>query len=156
MPVLTEQIETPLPVDEAFAFVADFANASHWDPGVAWATATEQGPPAVGARYQLGVHVGGRVTPMQYTITQLDPPHRVVLAGEGSGVVATDDISFEAIDGGTLVSYTADIRLTGPLRVLTPFLGRAFRRIATQAREGLQRSLDERAAAKPSGTGTAA
>jgi carbon monoxide dehydrogenase subunit G len=156
MPILREHIETRLPLDEAFAFVADFANASRWDPGVAWSEPVEPGQPAVGTRYRLGVRVAGRVAPMDYTITRLDPPNRVVLAGEGAGVVATDDIAFQAVDGRTVVSYTADIRLTGVRRLFTPFAGGAFRRIATGAREGLQRALDERAAGRRSGTEAAA
>ena len=30
---ITEHIETPLAPAAAFAFIADFANAMHWDPG---------------------------------------------------------------------------------------------------------------------------
>ena len=35
MPILRERLETALPIEDVFAFVADFANASRWDPGVA-------------------------------------------------------------------------------------------------------------------------
>jgi carbon monoxide dehydrogenase subunit G len=145
MAVLREQIDTALELDDAFAFVADFANAAQWDPGVAASEALDGGPLRVGARYLLGVRMGGRVAPMTYTITQLDPPRRVVLAGEGAGVRAIDDISFEATGSGTRISYVADIRLTGVLRLLAPFAGASFRRIAADARGGMQRALDARA-----------
>jgi carbon monoxide dehydrogenase subunit G len=149
MPVLREQIDTPLPVDEAFAFVADFANAARWDPGVASSERLDAGPVGVGARYRLGIRMGGRVTPMEYEITTFEPARRVVLAGSGSGVVAVDDIRFEAApDGGTRVDYVADIRLTGVMRLLAPFTGGAFARIARNARDGMQRALDQRAGAR--------
>jgi carbon monoxide dehydrogenase subunit G len=148
MAVLREQIETPLGIDDAFAFVADFANAARWDPGVATSERVGEGPVQVGARYRLGVRMGGRVASMEYVITRLDRPRRVVLAGEGSGVSAIDDISFEATDAGTTIHYTADIRLRGVMRLLTPFAGGAFRRIAQNARAGMQRALDLRAAAR--------
>jgi len=54
---LDRQIETRLGTDEAFAFVADFANAMHWDPGVATSEAVDQGPVGVGSRYRLGVRL---------------------------------------------------------------------------------------------------
>ena len=91
--------------------------------------------------------MAGRVVPMEYVITTWQPPYRVVLAGSGSGVTATDDIRFEATPSGTRIDYTADIRLRGLLRLVTPFAGGAFARIARDARDGMQRTLDRRAAA---------
>ena len=32
---LNERIQTPLPIEDAFAYLADFANSEEWDPGVA-------------------------------------------------------------------------------------------------------------------------
>ena len=147
MAILRERIETRLGLEPAFAFVADFANAQAWDPGVASSVRIDPGPVAVGARYRLGVRMGGRVAPMEYVITKLEPNRRVVLEGRGSGVVATDDIAFEPTSTGTAITYVADIRLQGLLRLLAPFAGGAFARIATNARNGMQRALDERATA---------
>lgn len=148
MAVIRERIDTALGIDDAFAFVADFANAAQWDPGVASSEQVGDGPVRVGARYKLGVRIGGRVAPMDYTITQLDAPRRVVLTGEGSGVAAVDDIVFEPAGTGTTIRYTADIQLRGLMRLLTPFAGGAFQRLGENARDGMQRALDERAAAR--------
>jgi carbon monoxide dehydrogenase subunit G len=148
MAVLRERIDTALGIEDAFAFVADFANAAQWDPGVATSEQVGTGPIRVGARYRLGVRMGGRVARMDYTITRLDAPTRVVLTGEGSGVHAIDDISFEPAGNGTTIRYTADIQLRGVMRLLTPFAGGAFRRLAENARAGMQRALDERASAR--------
>jgi carbon monoxide dehydrogenase subunit G len=147
MTILRERIETALPIDEAFAFVADFANAAHWDPGVASAERIDAGPLGVGARYRLGVRMGGRVAPMDYEVTAFEPLRRVVLAGTGSGVEAEDEIVFEATPAGTRIDYTADIRLRGVMRLAGPFAGGALARIARDARDGMQRALDRRAAA---------
>jgi carbon monoxide dehydrogenase subunit G len=145
MPRLHETIETTLPVEETFAFVADFANSQHWDPGVATSERIDAGPVGTGARYKLGVRLRGRVAPMEYRITTYEPPRRVILTGEGSNVRAVDDISFEPTATGTRVSYTADIRLTGWMSLVAPFVGGAFEKITRDAMGGMQRSLDERA-----------
>jgi carbon monoxide dehydrogenase subunit G len=142
---LHETIETPLPIDEAFAFVADFANARLWDPGVASSERIDSGPVGVGSRYRLGVRMRGRVAPMEYRITTFEAPHRVVLHGEGSSVFAVDEIRFEPAGAGTRVDYTADIRLGGLLRLASPFAGGAFEKIAKDALGGMQRALDQRA-----------
>lgn len=148
MAVLRERIETRLGIDEAFAFVADFGNASAWDPGVATSERVNGSEPRVGSRYQLGVRMSGRVVPMEYEITRLERPGRVVLRGSGSGVDAIDDIAFEATPTGTRIEYVADIRLQGLMRLVAPFAGGAFRKIAENARNGMQRKLDELADAR--------
>jgi carbon monoxide dehydrogenase subunit G len=142
---LHESLDTSLPADAAFAFIADFANSSQWDPGVAWAKPLTQGPVQVGSVYQLGVRMGSRVTPMEYRITTLEPGRRVVLEGKGSGVEATDDIRFSPIATGTRIDYSADIRLRGWLRLVAPFAGGAFAAIARNARAGMLKTLDEMA-----------
>jgi carbon monoxide dehydrogenase subunit G len=144
MPILREQLQTDLPIEDAFAFIADFANASRWDPGVASAERIDgDGAAQVGSTYRLGIRMGGDVRPMEYRIVQLQPSRRVVLTGQGSGVQAVDDIRFEARDGGTHIDYVADIRLTGLRRLVAPFAGGTFARVARDARDGMQRTLDE-------------
>ena len=143
---LTEQIQTSLPIDDVFAFVADFANSMYWDPGVATSERIDAGPVGLGARYRLGVRMCGRVAPMEYRITTFEAPRRVVLTGEGSGVSAIDEIRFEPAGTGTRIDYTADIRLGGLMRLAQPLLGGAFAKIARDALDGMQRALDARAA----------
>lgn len=147
MTKLHERIQTTLPIGETFAFIADFANASQWDPGVATSERIDAGPVGLGARYRLGVRMAGRVAPMEYRITTFEAPTRVVLTGEGSNVSAVDEIRFEATPAGTTIDYTADIRLGGWMRFIQPFVGGAFEKIAKNALGGMQRALDERAGA---------
>jgi carbon monoxide dehydrogenase subunit G len=151
MPILRETIHTTLGPDEAFAFVADFANAQVWDPGTATSERIDDGPVGVGARYRLGVRMRDRVVPMEYRITALDAPRRVVLVGAGSGVRATDDITFAPTGRGTRIEYVAEIHLSGWMRLLEPFVGGAFAKIGRAARDGMQRTLDERARALGAG-----
>ena len=151
MTVLHETIETSLPIDEAFAYVADFANAQEWDPGVATADRLDSGPVGLGSRYRLGVRMGRRVAPMEYRISVFEPSTRVVLVGSGSGVSAVDEIRFERTASGTLVDYTADIRLGGVLRLIQPLLGRAFANLGRNAVEGMVRTLEARAASDLAG-----
>jgi dehydrogenase/reductase SDR family member 12 len=149
---LHEEIETPLPLDVAFPFVADFANSSRWDPGVRSSERLDPGPLAVGARYALVVRMGGRFAPMEYRVSALEPMSRVVLTGSGSGVAAVDEIRFERSGTGTHIDYVADIRLGGLLRLVQPFLGGSFRKIAKDALAGMEKTLSEMAARETAGS----
>ncbi len=140
---LHETIQTALTAEEAFALVADFANAQDWDPGVATSQRIDPGPVGVGARYRLGIRMRGRIAPMEYKITTFEFPRRVILTGTGSNISAVDEIRFEPEGSGTRIEYTADIRLGGWMRLVEPLAGGAFRKIARDALDGMQHFLDE-------------
>jgi carbon monoxide dehydrogenase subunit G len=151
---LNERIETTLPIEAAFAYIADFANSQEWDPGVETAERIDDGPVGIGTRYRLGVRLGGRVAPMEYRISTFEPPNRVVLVGSGSGVSAVDEIRFMRAGTGTTIDYTADIRLGGLLRLAQPFLGGTFARVARKAADGMSQTLADRARAAAEGSAT--
>lgn len=142
---LVEQVTTRLPAEAAFAYVADFSRQAEWDPNTRSARRVDEEPLGVGARFALEVNVGGRSAPMEYRITEYDPPHKVVLIGEGSGVWSSDEISFTAIPGGTRVDYVAEIKLRGILGLAQPLMGRAFEKIARGAAEGMRAALEAQA-----------
>ena len=143
-----ERLETVLPIEAAFDYVADFANSQSWDPGTDWSrrTAAEDGPVQAGSTFELGVKMGGRVAPMTYRITHFERPTRVVLEGVGSGVTSIDDIRFESSGNATAIDYAADIRLGGLLRLAQPFLGGRFERIGKDAAAGMAATLGALAA----------
>lgn len=149
MPRLHETIETSLPPQDTFAFIADFANSQVWDPGTVSSKRIGGTSVGAGTSYALTVKVGRGTAPMVYTIETYEPDTRVVLRGEGKTVTALDDIRFApTADGGTRVDYTADIELKGWMRLLTPFLRGAFKQLGDDARTGMTAALAERAASR--------
>jgi hypothetical protein len=85
----------------------------------------------------------GRRIPLEYRITEFDRPARVVLAADDAAVRSTDEIRFVATDGGSRITYEAELRLKTPFgRVLDPLLALAFRRIGDRAAAGLRAALN--------------
>jgi dehydrogenase/reductase SDR family member 12 len=146
MPIVKETVTTSMPIEAAFAYVADFENIVEWDPGVIAARKTTNAPAAVGVAYDLDLNYGGSDMAMTYTITEFDPPRLVILEGDGPRSGAVDRIAFTSVDGGTRIDYEADIRLKGLFRFAEPFLGGLFDRVGEGARAGLDRRLGELAA----------
>ena len=64
-----------------------------------------------------------------------------MLRAETTTIVSLDTITFEGTLTGTAVTYDADLRLKGLLRVLDPIFSLAFRRIGDRARDGLRHTL---------------
>jgi carbon monoxide dehydrogenase subunit G len=79
---------------------------------------------------------------MTYEVTALDPPRRVELRGSGSTVNAVDDIRFEETSTGTLIHYTADLRLKGVLRLMEPLIRSRFEEVGRRAMEGMREALE--------------
>lgn len=141
MTVLRRTVDVPRPLSEVFAFLGDFSTTETWDPGIASATKSTEGPIGVGTVFDLVARFNDRELPMIYTITEWEPDRRVVLEGSGSTVLATDEMRFEEIPGGTRVHYMADLRLRGVLRIFEPLMKKRFERLADDAMSGLRRTL---------------
>ena len=135
--VVTEVIEVPRSPAESFAYVADFTTVAEWDPGI-HASRRVSGDGGVGTTYDVQAEFRGKTVPFTYTVTSFEQDRRVVLDGVGEKATSLDTIEFEPVgDGGARITYTADIRLKGVLRVAEPFLGRTFRKLAHDALDGL-------------------
>ena len=136
-------VDTSRPPDEMFAYLSDFSSTQEWDPGVIEAERLGDAPVREGTEFRLLAGFLGRKTPLTYRIVEYDPPNAVTFRGESSTVVSLDRITFEPSDGGTRITYDADLALKGPFKLADPLLGVAFKRVGARALAGLRRTLGE-------------
>jgi carbon monoxide dehydrogenase subunit G len=134
-------VETPRPRAEVFAYLSDFSSTAEWDPGVVEAERIGDAPVREGTEFRLVASFLGRKTTLTYRVIEYDPPNAVTLRGENSTVVSLDRITFEPSDGGTRITYDADLALKGPFKLADPLLGLAFRRVGDHAVAGLCKTL---------------
>lgn len=135
---LDRTVTVSAPPADAFAFVADFANIEHWDPGVSESRQTSEGPVAVGTEYHVVASFMGVPAPMTYRVTRWEPGELVELHGEASTVDAVDRISFKpAPEGGTEIRYEAEFTFRFGLGFAEPVMRRVFERIGDKAMGGL-------------------
>lgn len=143
---LEETVTIERPIDEVYATVADFSRIASWDPGVAESAMTSPPPLRVGSTFHVVSEFGGRRIPLDYTCTELQAPHRVVLEGRTPRFSAVDRITFSEQGDSTLVHYVAEFEFHGLLRLAEPFLRGRMERIVRDGISGMKTSL-ERAAA---------
>jgi uncharacterized protein YndB with AHSA1/START domain len=135
-------VESPRPVEDVFTYMADFSNASEWDPSSTESKALNGAGPRRGARYAVTSEFMGREVPLTYEIVEIDPPRRVVLAAETDSVTSRDVMTFRSLpDGGTELTYDADLRLKGARKLFDPVFGIAFRRLCERARARMREVL---------------
>jgi carbon monoxide dehydrogenase subunit G len=136
-------LDTPRPPEEMFAYLSDFSTTVEWDPGVVEAERLGDAPVREGTEFRLVAVFLGRKTPLTYRIVEYDPPSAVTFRGESSTVVSLDRITFEPSDGGTRITYDADLALKGALKLADPLLRVAFKRVGARALAGLRSTLEE-------------
>ncbi len=135
-------IETTCPPERAFDFVADFSTSQQWDPSIPSARRLDDGPIAVGSRFEVVFRFNDAEQIIIYEITELDRPSVVTLAGESDRFVGTDRISFAPIGTGTTVSYVADMGLKGLARLAEPFIKGRLESMSDHSIAGMKASLD--------------
>lgn len=135
-------IESTLSPGEAFAYMADFSNARHWDPSVDEATRASEGPLQTGSAFDLVVSFGGRKLPMRYELLSYDEPRGVVLEARNKRFTSRDTITVAPAGDGSAVHYDAQLELKGAGRLFDPILQLLFNRTGAKAKSGMQAALN--------------
>ena len=135
-------INAPRPASEMFAYLSDFSSTAEWDPGVVEAKRLGNEPIGEGSEFRLVATFLHRKTPLTYRIVEYDPPNSVTFRGENQTVVSLDRITFEPYDGGTRITYDADLALKGRLKIADPLFALAFKRIGDHALAGLRKTIE--------------
>jgi carbon monoxide dehydrogenase subunit G len=141
MPSYTAQLSSSASPDVVFAYLAQFDNTVHWDPGVIAAHAETGGLPALGSVYALTLNLGGGPEVLRYHVTAYEPPVRVALEADGSKFRSHDEITVEPDGSGSKITYHAQLDLKGLLKISAPFAGCALRAAGDAAIAGLTREL---------------
>ena len=85
----------------------------------------------------------GRETPYVYDTVEFERPGLVVVRAETSTVVSLDTITFTETATGTEVTYDAQLDLKGIARLFELPMGFGFKRLAANAKAGLERELSK-------------
>jgi uncharacterized protein YndB with AHSA1/START domain len=139
-----DAIDLPVPVEDAFHYLADFSNTAEWDPSVESAERLDAGEIGPGSRFRVRVGFAGQTLALDYEITAFEPPTRLVLRGGDAQVESVDEVTLAPREGGTRVTYEARIELCGLRRLADPLVHLLFQRVGQLAARGLRERIHER------------
>jgi carbon monoxide dehydrogenase subunit G len=131
------KVRTARAPQDVFAYMADLRNFAEWDPGVKKVVQVEGDGGSPSSSFD--VTVSG--TTLRYVTKEYHEPRNLLVVAESATLVSTDRVTVEAVDGGSVVTYDADLRLKGVLRIADPLLKLAFGRIGDRAAAGLRTAL---------------
>lgn len=135
-------VRTSWSPEVAFAYMADLRNFAAWDPGVRRVQQVHGDGAGPGAEFDVTVAGVGRDQVLRYRTVEFDAPADVMVLASNALLTSEDRVTITAEDGGgASVTYDADLRLSGPLRLADPVLRLFFGRIGDRAAAGLRRTL---------------
>ena len=126
---------------EAFAYMADLGNFVEWDPGVKAVRQVEGSGGGPDAVFDVTVVAPGPDLTLRYVTEEHDAPHNLLVVARSIVFTSIDRITVEPDGTGSLVTYDADLRLNGVLRVGDLGLRLVFGQIGDRAAAGLRRVL---------------
>ena len=138
---LVRTVSVDRPVEEVFAYLADFTTTTQWDPGTV-RTTRESGDGSVGTRYRNVSKFMGRTVELTYVVVDHEPPGRIALRAENDTLIAHDTITVRPRgEGGAEITYRAVFTFKGAVRFVMPLASPAFRKLGDDASKGMLRAL---------------
>lgn len=135
------RINTAMPVEDVFAYMADVRNFQEWDPGVLRSVQVEGDGPGVGAAYDVTVPSFGRELTLRYSMTEYSPPGRMKVIGKSPLITAIDVIEVKRDGDQTQFVYDATLKLKFPFSLGDAFLTKVFNKIGDKAAAGMEKAL---------------
>ena len=126
---------------EAFAYMADLRNFAEWDPGVKAVRQVEGSGGGPDAVFDVTVAAPVRDLTLRYVTEEHDAPRNLLVVARSIVFTSIDRITVEPDGTGSVVTYDADLRLNGVLRVGDLGLRLMFGQIGDRAAAGLRRVL---------------
>lgn len=143
MITLHEKIEVNRPLEEAFAYLADFRTSEQWDSTVISASKRSGGPIGSGTGFEVICRQPlGRLT-FAYTLTHHEPGRLLKLHGRGRFFDVDDEIRFAETATGTLIDYRATFTFKGRLGALAGRFRTGLQRMGYNSVQGLKRALED-------------
>lgn len=119
---ISGEVRIAAPVDEVFDLVADERNEPKYNRRIVRAEMLSEGPVGAGARFVAQPKGPGGKGEMTLTILEYDRPRRLHNDVRSSYMTVDGTLTFEEVDDGTVLRWDWEMRLVGPMRLLTPVL----------------------------------
>jgi hypothetical protein len=116
------EVTIEAPVHEVFDLVADERNEPTYNRRIVRAEKVTDGPVGRGSRFVAEPKGMGSRGEMTLEILEHDRPHRLHNVVRSSYMEVDGTLTFDEVGGGTRLAWDWDMRLLGPMRVLSPVL----------------------------------
>lgn len=117
MPSFTNTVTIDRPARDVFAFLADLENVPRWNYAISETRKMTPGDIGVGTTYEQTRSIPAQ-SREQLTITEFEPDRHIAVVGTLARFPARLEYTMEEREGGTRLSNSVDLQLTGAVRLL--------------------------------------
>ena len=135
----SDSVVVARPPHELYDMIADVTRMGEYSPICAACWWDDGDGPRLGAHFTGRNVLPERTWETRSEVVTADPGRE--FAWVVGPRIARWGYTFTAVDGGTEVTYDADLRLKGARRILDPVFGIAFRRLCERARARMEEVL---------------
>lgn len=131
------------PVNEVFAYMANFQNNPKWSPDIAEVTRTSTAQTiGKGKTWRQVIVAGKRRLPYELTVDQYEANRMYHFKGAGSALDYEVTCRFDPAAGGTKVSIAVSGQVKGFAKLFRGTIERTFREAITSSTENLRKVLE--------------
>jgi carbon monoxide dehydrogenase subunit G len=141
MPTVSRTFSVSPPPQQVIDYLKDFANAVEWDPGTQRCTRIDSGAIVEGASWHNVSKIFGVTAELTYTLDSLSDSN-IVLIGKNKSSTSIENISIDAVNTGSVITYRNELEMHGPLKLLNPVLKLAFEKLANETEQQLTSVLN--------------
>jgi carbon monoxide dehydrogenase subunit G len=141
MPTVSRTFSVSPPPQQVVDYLKDFANAVEWDPGTQRCTRIDSGAIVEGASWHNVSKIFGVTAELTYTLDSLSDSN-IVLIGTNKSSTSIENISIDAVNTGSVITYRNELEMHGPLKLLNPVLKLAFEKLANETEQQLTSVLN--------------
>ena len=136
------------PVEEVFAFLADFENVPQWNYAIVETTKTSPGPVGVGTTYRQTRSVPTR-SEEGFEVTAFEPPRRLEIHGQIGPFRARISYLLEPTGSETRLRNAVDLGSSGPLTLVAPLVTSRVKHAVAANLDTLEQLLSTRPGVTP-------
>ena len=130
------------PVEDVFAFLADFENVPKWNYAIVETRKVSPGPVGVGTTYRQTRSVP-RTSEERFEVTVFEPARRLEVQGRIGPFRAKIGYLLEVTGGGTRLTNAVDLGSSGLLTLVAPLATSRVKRAVAVNLDTLKQFLEE-------------
>jgi hypothetical protein len=143
MAQMQQSVDIARPLEEVFAFVANPGNDARWGANLVEVIQLSPGPLGVGSRYRYTARFAGRPFQLVREVIAYEPNRRQSVKTVSGPLRWGGTRTFEAIPGGTRITFSGGGQAGGFFGLAEPLLLRAAQRSLRTDLATLKRLLED-------------
>ena len=142
MATLRRSLTVSTPLERVAGYLSDLTTTTQWDPHTVRCRRLDDGPVAVGARYEHTRAFGGYEATIEMQVVDFESLTRIAWRGGNDYATGQEEIRFALDpDGDTTVTHSVEITLLGVARFGNAMLPSVLNRIADDGTDALGAAL---------------